>query len=272
MLKETDIQYLGPLARNFAYFIASSTFSILTEYAQIEQIHTGIMDTLLAQSSPHFMIGILLGVFSHLNVFIKGEWHKSAPGVFMFHTSIAVILLIVRFLALDDVKSNVFGTATVVFFGYVLGLLTSMISYRVYFHPLARHGFKGPRYARMTKLWHSWANRHGQNHLLLEGLRGQYGDFVRTGKLSEPSQKIESCTVLTGTRGRLGPAELTVFHPAVFAAIDGPKTDCVKGEWYDIFYPDMQSIVTCRDKAEHTAHRREWSKAFLSDGKWHEKP
>ncbi|KAF7533848.1 hypothetical protein G7054_g6718 [Neopestalotiopsis clavispora] len=104
----------------------------------------------------------------------------------------------------------------------------------------------------MTKLWHSWANRHGQNHLLLEDLRGKYGDFVRTG-----------------TRGCLGPAELTVFHPAVFAAIDGPKTDCVKGEWYDIFYPDMQSIVTCRDKAEHTAHRREWSKAFLSDALAH---
>jgi hypothetical protein len=143
------------------------------------------MDDLLGQASSYLMMGILLGLFIHLGVFSHGEWHRLAPGVFVLHTSITIVLLIVRFLALDDMKSKVVGAATVVFSGYVLGLIVSMITYRVSFHPLARHDFKGPRFARMTKLWHSWANRHGQNHLLLESLRRDYGDFVRTGQLSE---------------------------------------------------------------------------------------
>ncbi|ETS81868.1 hypothetical protein PFICI_06870 [Pestalotiopsis fici W106-1] len=204
------------------------------------------MDALLTQELSHFIIGTLVGKLIHLNVFIRREWHKSAPTIFILHASSAMILLIARCLVADDEAMKMVTGTTMVFLGYITGLMTNMTLYRVYFHPLANHGFKGPRYAGMTKLWHSWAARDGQNHLLLESLRHQYGDFVRTG-----------------------PAELTVFHPAALAAINGPKSTCIKGEWYDIFYPNMQSIVTCRDKADHAAHRREWNRAFLPDALAH---
>ncbi len=58
-----------------------------------------------------------------------------------------------------------------------------------------------------------------------------------------------------------GPAELTVFHPDVFAAIDGLRSQCVKSEWYDIMYP-YPSLVTSRVRARHAARRRQWNRGF----------
>ncbi|KAJ3943433.1 uncharacterized protein N0V96_006358 [Colletotrichum fioriniae] len=65
-----------------------------------------------------------------------------------------------------------------------------------------------------------------------------YGDFVRTG-----------------------PSEITVFHPGVFMAVDGPRSECIKSEWYDILHPD-RALVTTRIKPIHAARRREWNRGF----------
>ncbi|KAJ5702262.1 hypothetical protein N7488_009810 [Penicillium malachiteum] len=60
-----------------------------------------------------------------------------------------------------------------------------------------------------------------------------------------------------------GPSEITVYHPDVFMAIDGPNSNCVKAEWYDLLNPN-QSLVTARTKKLHGARRRQWNRGFTS--------
>ena len=47
------------------------------------------------------------------------------------------------------------------------------------FHPL--HHFPGPALAKVSKLWNVAHCLGSKNHLLLDGLHKEYGDFVRTG-------------------------------------------------------------------------------------------
>ncbi|RAL06171.1 cytochrome P450 [Aspergillus ibericus CBS 121593] len=172
--------------------------------------------------------GGALGVSIHHGLFIHGEWHVQAPTIFLGHL-LAFSLLHVF---LDS------GISLCIITNYLFCLLSSIIIYRVFFHPL-RH-FPGPLSARLTKLWHVWKARDSRNHRVLEDLRLQYGDFVRTG-----------------------PNELTIFHPDIFMAIDGPKSTCVKAEWYDLLYPKL-SLVTSRVKETHAARRRQWNRGFTS--------
>ncbi|XDG10330.1 hypothetical protein ABKA04_009945 [Annulohypoxylon sp. FPYF3050] len=63
-----------------------------------------------------------------------------------------------------------------------------------------------------------------------------------------------------------GPAEITVFHPDVFSVTDGPRSECIKSEWYDLLYPFL-SLVSARDKSIHAGRRREWTRCFTSKEK-----
>jgi len=62
-----------------------------------------------------------------------------------------------------------------------------------------------------------------------------------------------------------GPNEVTVFHPDIFAAMDGPGNSCSKAVWYDFLLPEM-AVNTTRDKAQHDQRRRIWDKAFTRQG------
>ncbi|CEO60507.1 hypothetical protein PMG11_05132 [Penicillium brasilianum] len=172
------------------------------------------------------LVGALLGLILHHVVFIHGEWHVRAPEILVYH--------LVYFGGLLMATAH----ARWVIAGYLIALYSSIIIYRVYFHRLSH--FPGPKWARVTKIWHAWKSRHRQNFLVLSELHRQYGDFVRTG-----------------------PGEITVFHPGVFIAIDGPQGSCVKSEWYDLLHP-KQSLVTARNKEAHGLRRRQWNKGFTS--------
>lgn len=63
-----------------------------------------------------------------------------------------------------------------------------------------------------------------------------------------------------------GPAEITVFHPAVYQAIDGPGNRNIRSDWYDLLYPRISSIFT-RDRELHDVRRRVWTHALSSAGK-----
>ncbi|OLN85286.1 Tryprostatin B 6-hydroxylase 2 [Colletotrichum chlorophyti] len=183
-------------------------------------------------------LGLLCGSAVHLGFFIHGEWHVQAPQILLDH-----LWFFSCFAALSSYyKGTVLGDLSysllILFCGYLPGLLGSITIYRVFYHRLTTSGFRGPWYARITKLWHVWAARDCKNHLVLEKLHEQYGDFVRTG-----------------------PSEITVFHPGVFMAVDGPRSECIKAEWYDILHPD-RALVTTRAKPIHAARRREWNRGF----------
>lgn len=115
------------------------------------------------------LIGALSGLILHHAVFIHGEWHVRAPEILVYH--------LVYFGALLMATPH----ARWMISGYLIALFSSITIYRVYFHRL-KH-FPGPRWARVTKIWHAWKSRHRQNFMVLSELHRKYGDFVRTGMI-----------------------------------------------------------------------------------------
>ncbi|KAI0145190.1 cytochrome P450 [Xylariaceae sp. FL1272] len=176
-----------------------------------------------------------LGVLSHTLIFIRGEWHMHGISLAKIYTATTLTLLCAARLYYRDfgVAAHVTGIAIL---SYLVSLLTSIAIYRTYFHRLRR--FPGPHVASVTKLWHVWKCRKGNNHLLLEELAKRYGPIIRTG-----------------------PEELTIIDPAIGALINGPKSKCTKSAWYDIFLPQV-AINTTRNIDDHSARRRIWDRGF----------
>ncbi|KAH8595452.1 cytochrome P450 [Bisporella sp. PMI_857] len=182
-------------------------------------------------------VGAIAGIFMHHTVFIYGEWHIRAPKIVLAHGATLLCAAGTRTLTgnFDILKYTLWFGA-----GYLSSLYGSIGLYRVFFHRLSRANFPGPLYARVSKIPHVWACRNSKNHIYLDNLRKKYGDFVRTG-----------------------PSEITCFHPDVFFALDGPRSESVKTDWYDILHPS-NSLVTVRDNSVHAVLRRKWNRGFTA--------
>jgi hypothetical protein len=112
---------------------------------------------------------------------------------------------------------------------------------------------------RVSKLWHCYKLFPGaDNHILMDSLHHKYGDFVRTGKLSNAMIRGEN------TEGRAGPNEISVSDPRAILAIYGPKSKCIKAPLYDISPP--YSVQTMRDRVAHDKRRKVWDQGFGAKG------
>ncbi|KAI8625987.1 cytochrome P450 [Xylariaceae sp. FL1651] len=176
-----------------------------------------------------------LGFLSHIIIFIRGEWHMFGYLLVKTHAIVAFALLCAGCFYYEDFGVAAHATGSVIC-SYLVSLFISIAVYRTFFHRLRR--FPGPRVASVTKLWHAWKCRNGNNHLLLEELARRYGPIIRTG-----------------------PEELTIIDPAIVPLIDGPKSKCTKAAWYDIFLPQV-AINTTRNSDDHSARRRVWDRGF----------
>lgn len=127
-------------------------------------------------------LGAVGGLLTHYGVFIHGEWHTQAPNILIFHAFFFMSLFIERHVCKELGYEWLSDASISICTSYLASLVTSIVLYRLFFHRLTRASFPGPFYARVTKLWHVWQCRHSRNHLVLEDLRRQYGDFVRTGE------------------------------------------------------------------------------------------
>lgn len=196
----------------------------------------------------------------HLGSFIHGEWHLHSPIIFVSH-SLAFFSFTAFLMLVQDYTARSSLLEAILLFGiYLTTLLTSITVYRVYFHRLSRAGFPGPRSARITKLWHAWACKDSRSFLVLDSLARQYGDFVRTGK------RVSVFGDFSATANApQGPSELTITHPDVYQAIDGPGSVCGKADWYDITHPNI-SLVTARNSKVHDHRRRIWDQGFSTKG------
>ncbi|KAI9931174.1 hypothetical protein MW887_010833 [Aspergillus wentii] len=119
---------------------------------------------------------------------------------------------------------------------YLTGLFSSLLIYRVLFHPLRK--FPGPFFARTSALWFAskLSARDAHKHLL--ALHNKYGPILR-----------------------IGPSDLSIINPSAVTTIYGPASRCQKGPWYDLADPDY-SLQTFRDRPSHDKSRRAWSTAF----------
>lgn len=125
------------------------------------------------------LTAVVAGFAVHHQLLRKGEWHLKAPTI--IETWLCSFPVLYSLEALWGTGSNMGSAINAVYFMsiFALSLLTSIIVYRVFFHKLK--SFPGPRLAAISKLWHSANCVGAKNHLLLERMRKQYGDFVRTG-------------------------------------------------------------------------------------------
>jgi len=125
------------------------------------------------------LVGGVLGVASHLGYFIHGEHHMNGIQILLSFSAVTAFLFI-TVLRLDDEKSilagsQVTGIASGSYFG---ALITSILAYRVFFHPL--RSFPGPVSVRLSKIFHTLRiGTQSQNNVQADQLHQKYGEFVR---------------------------------------------------------------------------------------------
>lgn len=206
-------------------------------------------------------IASLSGVSAHLLYFIRGEHHLAAPHIgvtYLILSAIAVLYTCIFEVHGDGILHTSFtGLAFVI--AHVLALWISIIIYRLFFHRLRR--FPGPlsmRVSKLTHIYHLLRNK-AKNHILLEELREEYGDIVRTGKQNQaPISEI-------GNSLEAGPNELTIFDPQIISLMSRPKNDINRGEWYDLLLPS-EPMATTRNRPDHDARKKAFDPAFSTAG------
>ncbi|KAF2445239.1 cytochrome P450 [Karstenula rhodostoma CBS 690.94] len=119
---------------------------------------------------------------------------------------------------------------------FAIGLFTSILTYRLFFHLL--RSYPGSTLAKATKFWHSVKLSDLQDQEILEDLRQQYGDIVR-----------------------IGPNEVVVFRADGVPAVHGPGSKCIKAPWYDMLQKDS-SIHATRKPQLHRQRRKIWDQGF----------
>jgi cytochrome P450 len=174
------------------------------------------------------------GTGAHLLYFIHGEHHDSGPrlAALIPITWTAVFTILCRRAAWLQAALD----TTMLLLSFAVGLISSILVYRLVFHPL--RAIPGPIFAKATKFWHSIKLSNLQNQKLLESLHERYGDIVR-----------------------IGPNEVVVFRADAVPAIHGPGSRCIKAPWYDMLQKD-RSIHATRKPPLHQTRRKIWDQGF----------
>ncbi|PVH98329.1 putative cytochrome P450 [Periconia macrospinosa] len=123
---------------------------------------------------------------------------------------------------------------------FSLGIFTSMIIYRLFFHRLRR--FPGPLPARVTRFYAlHLSGKNVQYQVELEKLRDQYGDFVRTG-----------------------PREIMILRKSAVPLVLGAQSPCLKSTWYSQVSrkSEMTQLAFSRDVLDHKRRKKAWDRGF----------
>ncbi|KAM0260623.1 hypothetical protein ACHAQJ_002686 [Trichoderma viride] len=187
------------------------------------------------------LVAAALGVAIHLLYFKRGEHHLDGH---CYVLAVAASFLAVTVLSRSFVVADKPGTdwtsaislSSKVHGCFLVGLYSSLVTYRLLFHPLNK--FPGPIGARISTFWLCYHLRGLDAWRKVAELHDQYGPYVR-----------------------IGPSELSVRDPNAVTAFHGPASNCQKEQHYDVSNP-LVSLHTFRDKALHNDRRRVWSHAF----------
>lgn len=119
-----------------------------------------------------------LGLFSHLVYFIYDEHHMQSVRILSAFTLgpptiFALVLLTGDITVFDAIRMTAVASTS-----FFLALTVSILSYRMWLHPLRR--FPGPLPARLTKLTHSLRLlTRSDNFAQTDRLHQKFGDIVR---------------------------------------------------------------------------------------------
>ncbi len=126
------------------------------------------------------MYAAAAGVLSHWTYFIRGEHHLEAPRLVVLAMALPVVIFVFLFQYADFGVIQAAVQTTLVAATYLTSIWTSIIVYRIFFHPLRR--FPGPFMAKVSKFWHVLKLAPKlDNYRQLDEMHRRYGDFVRTG-------------------------------------------------------------------------------------------
>lgn len=206
-------------------------------------------------------VAAITGLMAHMGYFVRGEHHLAAARIAGCHLGGLIVVTAAKYhlesLSLYDAIFQAVKLAGI----YCGSLLASILIYREFLSPI-RH-IPGPVSFRLTKLSHFLKQYQYQNFEILEDLRHQYGDVVRTGMfnntdaivMSRPDIKINV----------VGPDEVTLFGSDAYRQVHGRSSQCTKAPYYDLQHP-LRNIISTRDFADHDTRRKVWQQAFSSQG------
>jgi hypothetical protein len=140
-------------------------------YSVFSQKYVTIMDS---NSATLLLLGLLSSITLHYLVLRRVEVDHLAIPIIV--TSCAAYGALAHYVGL--------GFAVVVAASFWTPLWLIIVAYRLFFHPL--RDYPGPFNARLSKWWtvkQNWdTNLHF--HRVQQRMQKEYGDYVRTGKLS----------------------------------------------------------------------------------------
>lgn len=136
------------------------------------------------KSPEALAVSFASGCLLHILFYRRGEWDTVVLRILQAYATLPII--VIGLLRLAEFKGwqhgNNLSAASVLLLegAHILGLITSILCYRVVFHPLNK--FPGPLYARISNFYPTYLTTKN-THLYeeVEQLHHQYGDFVRLG-------------------------------------------------------------------------------------------
>ena len=125
------------------------------------------------------LLAALLGVCSHLSHYIRSNRDPQSISIVLVH----VLLLPVISITVTTTTSLSIASllnSVAVWTSFHLGLVGSMVTYRLFFHPLCR--IPGPLWAKISKIPILVIARRGKLHELHTEWARRYGQIVRIGQ------------------------------------------------------------------------------------------
>jgi cytochrome P450 family 628 len=137
------------------------------------------------KSPEAIAVAFASGCILHILCYRRGEWDLLALRILQAYAALPIIVSGLLHLAeIKGWQNNIrFSAASVLLLegAHIAGLLSSILCYRMIFHPLNR--FPGPLRARVSNLYPTYlTTKNAHLYEEVEQLHHKYGDFVRLGQ------------------------------------------------------------------------------------------
>ncbi|KAF2033945.1 cytochrome P450 [Setomelanomma holmii] len=184
-----------------------------------------------------YLASFFVGVLLHALVFSRNEWDRRSPWIFYFFASLHIIGVFILSLYCKHRFIKSLHETGVLEFVLLGGLSSSLMVYRLFFHPLG--SFHGPIGARLSAFWFTKESIPDlMFYVKLRRFHDDLGDFIR-----------------------IRPREPSIRHPDTIVDIHGPRNRIRKADFYEQNDP-LMSLQMSRDVGFHKHQRKYWDKAF----------
>ncbi|KAI8963127.1 cytochrome P450 [Daldinia sp. FL1419] len=184
-------------------------------------------------------LGVPLGVLFHLTVAQMGDVED-----FMYSLMATMVFIMFGIVCVFVLLGSSFWSALaelcVLAGTFNLGLFSSMVIYRLFFHRLRK--FPGPLDLKVASFFSAIrVAKEAKYHRNIEAMHDKYGDFIR-----------------------VGPRHLCVVRKSAIPIIYGPNTNCHKSTWYSGSHADPKktSVNGSRDPIDHKRRRKAWDRGL----------